>query len=231
MNIARWVAFPAAIAISLTAAGCDGGSSSGSPPPSPPPSPAVLAKNVRAALQGAKSAHIGGTLNKGGKRMGLNLSLTRAGGVSGQLSVDGAGFTVLSTQGSTYFRVTRAFIKYLKLSPSACTLTCGKFLKASPAQSRSLVGDLSMSGLLGSLTSSAPKYRYAGAATINGQPAWVLHVSDGTTAYVASHGRPYPLRLVAPGHRGELNFTRWNTATIPGPPPVSQVVDPSQLEG
>jgi hypothetical protein len=229
VNSARVAALPAAIAISLAAAAC--GSTSGSSAVSAPPSPAVLTSEAKAAVREAKSVHISGTVSQGGKTAGLNLSMTRAGGIWGQLSVGGAGVTVLSTHGSTYIKLTRAFVKYLGLPASACVLMCGKFLKATPAQSRSLVGDLSMPHLLGSLNSPGATYRYGGTATVNGQPAWVLHVSDGSTAYVAAHGKPYPLRLVAPHHHGQLNFTHWNAVTIPGPPPANQVVDLSQLQG
>jgi hypothetical protein len=229
VNSGRLAALAAAIAVSLAAAAC--GSTAGKSAAPAPPSPAVLARQAKAAVQEAKSVHIGGSLSQSGKTLGMNLSMTRAGGISGQLSVAGAGFTVLTTHGSSYIKVTSAFVKYLKLPASACVLMCGKFLKAAPAQSRRLVGDLSMSHMLGSLNSPAATYRYRGTATVNGQPAWVLHVSDGSTAYIAAHGKPYPLRLVAPHHRGHLNFTRWNAATIPGPPPANQVVDLSQLAG
>src|SRR5262249_45460464 len=217
VSVAQAAALPAAIAISLAVAAC-GGSKPGGSAVSAPPSPAVLAKDAKAAVQQANSVHIRGTLSKGSERLGVNLSLTRAGGIWGQVSVAGAGFTVLSTRRSTYIKVTSAFVKYLKLPESACVLMCGKFLKATPVQSRRLVGDLSMSHLLGSLNASSPRYRYRGTATVNGQPAWVLHAADGSTAYLAARGRPYPLRLVAPGHRGQLTFTRWNAATLPGPP-------------
>lgn len=162
----------------------------------------------------------------------MNLSMTRSGEVSGQMSANGAGFTVLSTRGSTYIKVTRAFLSYLKLLATACNLVCGKYLKATPTQASGLVGQLSMSRLFGKLDSSSePTLHYSGTATVNGQTAWTYHTSDGGTVYVAAHGRPYPLRLAGPRNRGKLTFSRWNSATIPGPPPSSQVVDLSQLHG
>jgi Tn3 transposase DDE domain len=45
-----------------------------------PSSPAVLAKEAWAAVQQANSVHIGGTVSQGGKKLEVNLSLTRAGG-------------------------------------------------------------------------------------------------------------------------------------------------------
>jgi len=64
--------------------------------------------------------------------------------------------------------------------------------------------------------------------TVNGQPAWQMRLHDGSVAYVAAQGVPYPLRLMKGSDR--IDFTQWNAVTIPPPPPASQVVDLSQLE-
>jgi hypothetical protein len=232
VNIARWAALPAAVAISFAAGGCGGsGSGSSASAPSPPSNPA-LANEVRAAVHGASSVHIDGTVNQASRDIGMNLSMTRSGEVSGQMSANGAGFTVLSTQGSTYIKVTSAFLRYLKLPSAACNLVCGKYLKATPTQASSLVGQLSMSRLFGKLNSSSPPtLHYSGSATVNGQTAWKYRTSDGGTVYVAAHGKPYPLQLIGPSKGGTLTFSKWNSVTIPGPPPSSQVVDLSQLHG
>jgi len=230
VNIARWTAIPAALAICLAASGC-GGSSSGNSAPSPPAAAAV-ASQVRTAVHDASSVHIDGTVNQAGRSIGMNLSLTRSGEFSGQMSINKAGFTVLSTQGSTYIKVTDAFLKYLNLPSTACNLVCGKYLKTTPTQASSLVGQLSMSALFGKLSSaSPPKLSYAGTAAVNGQTTWKYHSSAGGTVYVAAHGKPYPLRLAAPSNGGKLTFSKWNSVTIPGPPPAGQVVDLNQLHG
>ena len=232
MNIARWAAIPAALAICLAASGC-GGSSSGNSASAPsPPAPTALASQVRTAVRHASSVHINGTVNQASRSIGMNLSLTRSGEFSGQMSANGAGFTVLSTQGGIYIKVTDAFLKYLKLPSTACNLVCGKYLKTTPSQAGSLVGQLSMSALFGKLNSaSPPKLSYAGTATVSGQTTWKYHSADGGTVYVAAHGKPYPLQLVAPSNRGKLTFSKWNSVTIPGPPPASKVVDLNQLHG
>jgi hypothetical protein len=231
VNIARWAALPAALAISFAAGGCGGSGSGGSTAPSPPSTP-TLTNQVRTAVRDASSVHIDGTVNQASRSIGMNLSMTRSGEVSGQLSANGAGFTVLSTQGSTYIKVTGAFLRYLKLPSTACNLVCGKYLKATPTQASSLVGQLSMARVFGKLDSSSPPtLHYSGTATVNGQTAWKYHSSDGGTVYVAAHGKPYPLRLTASSDRGQLTFSKWDSVSIPGPPPSSQVVDLSQLHG
>jgi hypothetical protein len=227
VKVVRWLAFPAAAAICVAAAGCGSGGSSSEP------SPAQLTKEVQSAVNNAKSVHISGTATQQGKALGLNLSFTRANEVSGTVSLGGAGFAVLSTQGSTYIRVTAAFLQAENLPASACSEICGKWLKTSAAQSQSLTGDLSMKSLLGGINNGSPKFKEAGSTTINGQPAWILKATDGSgsTAYVASSGTHYLLRITEPSQHGRLDFTQWNSATIPGPPPASQVVDLSKLGG
>ena len=224
----RFAAGPAAAAaVLLGAVACGSGGSSATPAA---PAPATLVREVKAAIQHASSVHVSGSITQTGKQLGLDLSMTRAGELSGELSASGAGFFVLSTHGSTYIKVTGAFLRYAHLSTTACTLMCGKYLKLTTSQAQSMTGSLSMATLLGTAKTS-PHVRYVGTATVNGQRAWVLRGSDGTTAYVAAQGTHYLLRLVPPGGKGRLDFTQWNAAKIPAPPPSSQVVDLSQLHG
>jgi hypothetical protein len=72
-----------------------------------------------------------------------------------------------------------------------------------------------------------------GAVTVGGgQTAWLLQDSHGNSLYVAARGKPYLVRKVAaPPGEGSVNLTQWNAVRIPGPPPASQVVTLSQLEG
>jgi hypothetical protein len=229
MNMLRLAARPAAaVAVLLGAVACGSG---GSPAAAKAPAPATLVREVRTAVQHASSVHVSGSITQAGKQLGLDLSLTRAGGLSGRLSASGAGFFVLSTHGSTYIKVTGAFLRYAHLSTTACTLMCGKYLKLTSSQAQGMTGSLSMATLLGGTAKTSPHVRNVGTATVNGQRAWVLRGSDGTTAYVAAQGNHYLLRLVPPGGKGRLDFTQWNAVKIPAPPPPGQVVDLSQLHG
>jgi hypothetical protein len=229
MIMIRWAALPAAATVLLTAAACGSGGSGASSNPTRP-APATLIKETQTAARQASSVHVAGTVTESGRALGLNLSMTRSGELSGQLSVDGAGFSVLSTGGNSYIKVTSAFLRFQHYSNAVCKLFCDKYLKVSTAQSRSLVGGLSMTRVLGDTQKSSSQVHNAGTATVNGQGTWVLRSSDGSTAYVASHGKPYLLRLVAPPAKsGRLDFTQWNSATIPSPPPSNQVVDLGQL--
>jgi hypothetical protein len=90
-----------------------------------------------------------------------------------------------------------------------------------------MLNGMDMSSLLGQ--ASASRLTYVRTVTVNGRPAWQMRASDGSTVYVAAQGPPYPLRLTKGPSR--IDFTQWNSVTIPPPPPASQVVDLSQLTG
>jgi hypothetical protein len=198
--------------------------------PTRPPDVPGLLRNMSAAVRAATSVHLSGIVQHGGKSLSLNLGMTRS-GLSGQISEDGAEFTILVTHGHAYVKLSAAYLKLRQLPSSVCSLSCGKFLELTRAQSQSQLNGLNMTSFVAALTSSiastpAHATSYEGMVSVGGTPAWLLF-SQGT-AFVAARGKPYILRLVAPGE-GTLNFTQWDGVRIPGPPPASQVVNLSQL--
>lgn len=196
------------------------------------PDVAVLLREMSAAVEAASSAHISGVVRQGGKTLGLNLGITRSGEFSGQVSENGAQLTVLATRGHTYLKVNAAFLRLAHLPYGLCSTFCGKYLKYPAAQSRKLFPDLNLASLTDSLASTPPgKVKYLGAVTTSGQLAWLLQDSQGSSLYVAAHGKPYVLRGVGARGHGSVNLTQWDAVRIPGPPPASQVVSPGQLAG
>jgi hypothetical protein len=62
----------------------------------------------------------------------------------------------------------------------------------------------------------------ATATTFGGQPAWKM--TQGPYAlYVARSGNPY--FLGAHTAQGQITFSQWNTAKVPGPPPASAIAN------
>jgi hypothetical protein len=204
--------------------------------PSRRPDVAVLLRDMGAALRTATSVHLSGTVQEGGKTLGVNLSMTRSGQMSGQISEDGAVLTVLATGGHSYLKLSAAFLKLARLPAAVCSLFCGKYVEFPPAQSQAMLNGLNMTSFVASLVqsvaSTAPhSVSYLGTMSVGGTPTWLL-VSQGSSAFVAARGKPYILRLVAPQPgEGAVNLTQWDAVRIPGPPPASQVVNLSQLTG
>jgi hypothetical protein len=235
-----------AVAALVSMAGC-GSSGSSTPAASTPaasasaavsPTPASLGKapaaktlflRANAAVSRATSARIAGSLAHGGSTVSFNLAITKSGDSYGTVALGAGQLTVLNTGGKSFVKVSKALLKQMRLPSVACTLMCGKWLKMTPADARSILGDFSWASMIGSTSQTPPGIKVQGSATVNGVPAWVLTSSAAGTIYLAARGQPYPLRVVAPGHAGRVDYTDWDTVTIPPPPPASDVVDLSQL--
>src|SRR5215831_7114015 len=230
MKIQHWPAAAVVVVSALFVAGCGGGGSgpAGTASAGPPPDPAALGKQVESAVKKAASVHISAALKQGGDNISLNMTMTRSGDMSGGLAVNHAPVVVLVTHGQTYLKVTSALLKLQHLPAAACGRMCGKYLKVPASQAKSMLGGMTLTSLLNPMTSGVPDWTYVRTVTVDGQATWQMRDAGGTTAYVAAHGPPYPLRLAKGSEH--LDFTLWNAATIPPPPPASQVVDISQLE-
>ncbi len=243
MKLMRWWAVPVAVAATMLMAACGGGSSgtSTSPAPSagvsaastaPAPAgspPAALAQQINSAVAKATSVHVAAVVLQRGVTVTVDLSLTRANDVYGQMSYKGAPFTVLVTQGHTYVKVTGAALKTLGLPSAACVLMCNKYLKMTAGQSRGVTGNLGWSSMVVGPSNSLAHLDYVRTTTVRGQPAWQMRAGRVGTVYVAAQGPSYLLRVVSNSGSNHIDYTQWNSVTIPPPPPASQVVDLGQL--
>ncbi len=227
-----------AAATGLLATGCGstqaGSSTSTGASLSATPSVTSLISSMKAAFNTAHSFHGSGSAAQGGQTIKLDVSVNKAGEISGTMAIGGASFYVLLTQGKTYIKVNAAFLNYVKAPSGSCALLCGKYMLAGSAF-KGLTDTLSWSGLLGQVTKTftASGSSITGQATVNGQRAWLIKAKDGTIVYVAAQGPAYLLRILLPASQGggSVDFTQWDSATIPPPPPASQVVDLSKLSG
>jgi hypothetical protein len=219
----RAAVISALAATALLAAGCSSGSGTST-------SSGPSAAQIKAAMLSASSVHMSGSVTQNGKPITINLSMTRSGDLYGTMAVSQAQFTVLSTGGKSFIKLSRSFVvNVVKAPASACAVMCGKYLKLSSSESAGMLGSLSMSGLLHQMLKGSGNIHYTGKSTIDGQPVWVARDS-GFVGYIAAQGKPYLLRIVGhSGAFGRIDFTQWNSVTIPPAPPASKVVDTSQL--
>jgi hypothetical protein len=217
----RLIAGPAlALAAAVGIAAC-GGSATSSPP--------TLAKEfpaMKAAAKSATSVHLLGAMNS----KPLDMVLNRSGNLSGTSGHDGVEFTMLVVDGTSYIKVTSTFLKRIGAPAAACARYCGKWVVVPPSTTSALTSGLSMSQLVDGIFAKVPTKAEGSkplkATVFHSQPAWSAQ-HQGTTVYIARHGKPY---LLGYTHAGQgLRFSDWNTATVPGKPAPSQIVQITQL--
>jgi hypothetical protein len=200
-----------------------------------PRSPSQTVAEMQKAVRAASSVHLSGVLRNGGKPIGLNLGLLRSGEFSGTLTQNGIPLRLIDAGGKVYVKATAAYLKELKAPASLCSVMCGKYVEVSPAQARSLSGNLGMSALLSSFTGKMPRFTNAGRTTVAGRPGQVLRGPGGSRLVVAAAGPPYPLQAVGrPSNaggasNGTLTFSQWNAVPRPAAPPASQVINLNKI--
>ena len=234
-----------AAATVVAVAACGGSTSSNPSSPAPPASPASSSVSpassattlgheypaMLAAVRSATSVKIFGIVLMHGKREGLDMILTKSGSLSGSVTENGVSFTILVTGGKPYIKINKAFLQLAHLPAAACATACGKYLELPRSQAKSITSGLNLSALTSQVFAKPPTAAQGAVRLVpsqyRGQPAWFGRYRNNTVD-IARTGKPYVLALT--GSNGEvLRFSGWNTATVPGPPPASQLVTASQL--
>ncbi len=195
------------------------------------PSSTALLTTMQTSVRQASSVHVAGHLTSNGTPISVNLDMHRNGDVSGAVSQNGAPFQVIGVSRVIYIKATRAFLQAVKAPTSACPVVCGKWLQLTSTQARQLTGDLSMNSLTAPFTGQLPALTEAGRVTVNGQSAWVLRASDGSTLDVSSTSQHYPLAASTGGNPREVvTYSQWNSAPKPVAPPANQVLNLNNLK-
>jgi hypothetical protein len=186
---------------------------------------------MKTAVRAASSTHLAGKLSDSGRAIALDVGVFRSGDLSGTITQNGVPLRLVGSKGKVYVKATPEFLRQLKAPAAVCTVLCGKYVQMSGPQGNELSGSLSMTNLTHSLLNGLPKFTKDGTTTVAGQQAIVLRGTDGSTLDVAAHGKPYPLRIVAPpSHHETVLFSQWNAVPAPAAPPANQVINLNQLK-
>jgi hypothetical protein len=218
----------------IVIAGCGGSGSTNSSvsPATTEPTSTALVTSMQTSVRQASSVHIAGHLSNNGTPISVNLDMHRNGDVAGSVSQNGAPFQVIGVSGRIYIKATRAFLQAVKAPTNACAVVCGKWLQLTQAEASQLTGDLNMNSLTGPLTSGqVPKLTEAGRESIDGQSAYVLRASDGSTLAVSPASQHFPLAASTGGSQHEVvTYSRWNAVPKPVAPPASEVLNINNLK-
>ena len=168
---------------------------------------------TKLAAEGASAVHVSGSIDNGGRPVGLDVNVLAGRGARGRLSENGLSFELIQTGGSVYIKGSPAFYRHVG-GAAAAQLLQGRWLKA-PASSpefASLSSLTDLHRLVDTALSTQGSVAKSGTATVNGQRAVALaNSSKGGTLFVAATGRPYPIEITREGaNGGSLSFDRWD---------------------
>jgi hypothetical protein len=220
-----------AVVAALALASCGGSGHKGAPAPSPTsgsattPSPSgvvheqpgQIVSDATRAIDGVHTVRVSGTVTDGSSTIKLDLHLVNGTGATGAMSENGLSFKLISVGGSAYINGSTGFWRQFGGSAAVKVLE-GKWLRAPAGSGQfSSFGSLTdvhklLSGILaghGALTKGTT-------STIDGQQVIALqdHSNPGKpgTLYIATDGRPYPIRLTgsAPSGQAQLDFSEFD---------------------
>jgi hypothetical protein len=209
------------LTVAAAAAGCSSGVSS-TPNGT---SVATLITSLKSAFASAQSVRIVGTGTFSGHAVTLNLGMHRSGDISGTITAGPLSEMVLSSSGSTYIYVSRAFFSYIQqtqhVPASACAAMCDKWLKV-PSGS---ISSFSLSALSNEFIKKVPtasSVPHLTTTTYEGQAAYKLSNDKGEEIFITQSSPHYLLGIVKPG-TFTMNFSEWNAVPPVSPPPANKV--------
>lgn len=181
-------------------AACGGGASSNGVASK---SPEAILSAARAAIDGAKSAHISGRLLSAGSAATVDLSLVSGEGGKGVVAEGGTSFQLVVIHGEVYVKAPAAFWQHL-VGASGAKVLQNRWLKG-PASGRftSLAKLTDLQTLAAIALSTRGKLERGAITTVGGKSAvGVRDPSAAATVYVATTGPAYPLEIVEGGSQG-----------------------------
>jgi hypothetical protein len=185
--------------------------------------PPEILTRAKAALTGARSVHVSGTIGEG--LLGLTLDLTYSGtDVSGTVNVLGVVASLVKVGNSFYLKADASLIEQLlgQNQEGGFEIFGGKWIKLDLGLVQALL-PLPLS--VADLVVTTDPLTKGETTTVAGTPAITLTDADGAVLHVATVGEPYLLDLTAEGSR-TLTFSRFGEDVTIQAPPAEQVIDP-----
>ena len=185
--------------------------------------PAEIFEAARVALGSAHSVRLRGNFDNAGTPMRLDLEVVKGGTVQGWIETSGIRYRLIAVDGHSWLRGRDAWKDLL--GPEIAELVGDKWV-VMPADTGGTAGFEEITNLATFADqvfgpSSATRFDKSSSMTmVNGQPAVRLDAVDGTW-WVASTGKPYPLRLDTTSEDGSsqrLELTEYDEPFEISPP-------------
>ncbi len=210
-------------------AGCGGGGNGVADLP-----PDQIVDRAKQAALAAPTARATGSVTQGGRKFSLDVTFVAGKGAKGSFSTGEQKFQFRKVNDAVYVKITRRFLQRIG-APSTAGLQ-GQYLNLSKTGQD--LGPFETFGnkkkFFTEFFSGLDNPKKVDGTEIRGTPTVGLEQpgSGGSvgTLYVATEGKPYPLRVVSSGQsQGKVDFTEYGApATLKAPPP-SQVVSLQEL--
>jgi hypothetical protein len=224
--------FSAATAVIAAAAiaACGSSGSSGNGVSSKSASAIVTASTN--ALESAKSVHVSGSGSQSGQSISIDLTVVSGKGAQGSLTLQGSKVGLIAVGKYYYLKADKAFWQAHGGAAEA-QLLADKWLKlpASGSSFASFSEFTDLHQIASQLAQAKGTVTKGSSTTINGQKA--IAVKDpkkGGVLYVATTGKPYPLKVTSTsGTMLGLSFDHYNASVTLSPP--ANPIDIAQLQG
>ena len=174
-------------------------------------SPTQILNAAVAAAESARSMHVSGTVQQQGT-IGLDLDLVTGKGAAGTISQGAPKFKLIVVGADFYFQGNRAFWLHAAHSQAAVQLLLGKWIRypSAGAQFGSVSHLTSIKAVMDAIVKEHGTLSKGQTTTIAGQRAIALNDSNGGKLYVATTGKPYPLKLISKRSTGGVvSFTQY----------------------
>jgi hypothetical protein len=207
----------AATLLATAVAGCGGSSTNGVESKSP----AKIIEAAQNAAASAKSVRVRGSVASAGTQLSLNLQIEQGKGAKGTIAEGPLSFELIRVGETVYIKGSEAFYAHFA-GAEAAKLLQGKWLQA-PASSGEFetLGNLTdMRSLIGTVLGQHGNLQKGATTTVSGEKAVaVKDLTKDATLYVATSGKPYPIRIAKSGSGGgTVNFEGWNANVSISPP-------------
>ncbi len=193
--------------------------------------PETIVKNSLAAANSLKSVHASGTIESGGQHIALDMTLVGGVGGKGKITLGGLTFQLVGIKNFAYMQAPPEVWQKAGAPASAAQLLQGKWLRTpASGQFASIAKLTDIHQLFNQLLSERGQHlKNGGTSTVAGQKVVAVLGGNGRL-YVATSGKPYPIRLVKTGSdAGRLDFDHFNqSVTLTAP---TNTIDLPQVSG
>lgn len=193
--------------------------------------PETILRQSLAAANSLNSVHATGAITSGGQHIRLDMTLVNGVGGKGQITLNGSTFRLVGINRYAYLQAPPSVWQKAGAPASAAKLLQGKWLRAPATGQFDAVAKLTDIHQLFNqlLTQHGQHLKNAGTTTVAGRKVVAVVARNGRL-YVATRGKPYPIRLTNTGSSaGQLDFDRFDQPVTLAAP--TNTVDLPQVSG